>query len=585
VTSIGLVMETQAPPELDLRRYIDILRRRKVVIVVVAVVVVALAVLLSSQQTPVYEAKARILLQATAADDLLSAESGSSRSAPAVATEIQVMDSEAVQESVRGTLGRLPKVSFEAVEATSVVALTAEASTAERAAEDANGYAEGYIAWRRSSTTTELEANAERLRAEGTRLSDQLTFAEGPIRTIEDQIAALPAQQPGEDPSPERLELIESRDALEAETAEERNSLQARILTNQQELDQVEQALSLLSSGGTEVLTPARAPSSPVSPQPTRNALLALVIGLVMGIGLALVIEVLDDRIRRKEDLSAAAGNRAVLGLIPFVGRSRRGGRRGGAVGAVVSVEAPSSPAAEAYRTLRTSLQFLSVDEPARLIQVTSPSASEGKSTTVANLGVALARAGQRVVVVCCDLRRPRIHEYYGLDNAVGFTSVLVGDATLDEAVQNVPGEARLQLLASGPPPPNPAELLSARRSRDVLERLAESVDVVIVDTPPVLPVTDALLMSSLVDVTILVAKAGSTNKRAARRAVELLEQVDANLVGCVLNGVSLGGAYGYGGYGYGYGAYSYESVQTRGRGSRSKDRRIAPEALLERAG
>ncbi|HEU5149626.1 MAG TPA: polysaccharide biosynthesis tyrosine autokinase [Iamia sp.] len=579
-------METSAPPELDLRRYIDIVRRRKVAIAVVVIVTVGLAVLLSARQTPVYEAKARILLDSTAADELLGA-TGSSRSGSVVATEIQVMDSEAVREAVRAELGRAPKVSFEAVGDTSVVAITASSSTAERAAEDANAYAEGYIGWRRDSTTTELEGKAESLREDARSLSDQLAFVEAPLQQLEDQIAALPPQLPGEPVSPERAQLTESRDALAAEISEDRNSLQARILTNQQEIDRVEQALSLLSSGGSEVLTPARAPGSPVSPQPVRNAALALVIGLVLGIGLALVLEVLDDRIRRKEDLSAAAGGRSVLGLIPLVGKRRRRARRRSEGGSVVSIDAPTSPAAEAYRTLRTSLQFLSVDAPVRIIQVTSPSAAEGKSTTVANLGVALARAGQRVAVVCCDLRRPRIHEYFGLDNAVGFTSVLLSDATIDEALQEVPGESRLHLLASGPPPPNPAELLSARRTRDVLDHLSRQFDVVLVDTPPVLPVTDALLLSSVVDVTILVGQAGSTTKRAARRAVELLEQVDADLVGCVLNGVALGGGYGYGGYGYGYGygANTYESVQSRGRTGRGKTGRRPSDVPLERVG
>lgn len=574
-------MENQAVPELDLRRYIDILRRRKVAIAVVVVVTVGLAVLLSTRQTPVYEARARVLLEATAADALLESAAGSSRSGSAVATEIQVMDSEAVREAVRASLGRLPDVSFEAVADTSVVAIAAQSSTAERAAEDANAYAEGYISWRRDSTTTELEETAERLRVEARSLGDQLAFVEAPLQQLEDQLTALPPQPPGQAPSPERERLTASRDALAAEISEDRNSLQARILTNQQELDRVEQALSLLSSGGSEVLTPAKAPSGPVSPQPLRNGALALAIGLVLGIGLALVLEVLDDRIRRKEDLAAAAGGRNVLGLIPLVGRSRRARRRR-EEGTVVSIDAPTSPAAEAYRTLRTSLQFLSVDAPVRVIQVTSPSATEGKSTTVANLGVALARAGQRVVVVCCDLRRPRVHQYFGLDNSLGFTSVLLGDATLDEALQHVPGEPRLQLLASGPPPPNPAELLSARRSREVLEQLAGRVDVVLVDTPPVLPVTDALLMASLVDITILVARAGMTNRRATRRAVELLEQVDANLVGCILNGVAVEGGYGYG---YGYGAYTYESAQSRGRSARGRDRRRTSATPLERVG
>lgn len=583
MASIAPVMETQAPPELDLRRYIDILRRRKLAIGFVVVVMVGVTVLFSARQTPVYEAQARVLLRSSAADQLLD-QSGAGAG---VATEIQVMESEAVREAVRDVLGYVPSVSFSPVSETSVVVITARADSAQQAAESANGYAEGYITWRRGSTTEELTETVDRLRDAGSQLSDELLFAEGPIRAIEDQIAALPPEDPDEEPSTERQQLLDQRDELEAESAENRNSLQAQILANQQEIDRVQEALSLLGTGGTEVLTPARAPSGPVSPKPLRNGILALAIGLVLGILLALVLEVLDDRIRRKEDLVAATGDRSVLGLIPTVGKARRRGRD---APVVVSSEAPNSPAAEAYRTLRTSVQFLSVDEPVRVIQVTSPNASEGKTTTVANLGLAMARAGQRVVVVCCDLRRPRVHEFYGVDNAVGFTSVLLGDATLETAVQEVPGESRLHILASGPPPPNPAELLSSKRTHDVLEVLAQFADVVIVDTPPVLPVTDALVMSSLADVTILVAKAGSSNKRAVRHAVELLDQVDANLVGSVLNGAPMGGAYGYGG-GYGYGSYTYSSESTPERSrSRRKPKRDASAPApasdpLERAG
>src|SRR5206468_7186721 len=124
------------------------------------------------------------------------------------------------------------------------------------------------------------------------------------------------------------------------------------------------------------------------------------------------------------------------------------------------------------HRSLRTALQFMSLDRPTRLVQLTSASAAEGKTTTLANLAVALARAGQRVIVVCCDLRRPRVHEFFGLDNSKGFTSVLLGEVPLSAALQQVPGEERLQLLASGPPPPNPSGLLSGRRTVEVLTSL-----------------------------------------------------------------------------------------------------------------
>jgi capsular exopolysaccharide synthesis family protein len=156
------------------------------------------------------------------------------------------------------------------------------------------------------------------------------------------------------------------------------------------------------------------------------------------------------------------------------------------------------------------------------------------------------------VIVVCCDLRRPRIHEFFGLTNTIGFTSVLLGELPLSAAMQAVPGQPRLALMASGPPPPNPSELLASRRTGEVLLALKSECDVVLVDSPPVLPVTDAIVLSRTVDATILVGTAGRTTKKEYHRAVELLQQVEAPLIGSVLNGVDSDDLYGYG-YGYGY--------------------------------
>jgi capsular exopolysaccharide synthesis family protein len=235
----------------------------------------------------------------------------------------------------------------------------------------------------------------------------------------------------------------------------------------------------------------------------------------------------------------------------------------------LVSSAAPSSGAAEAYRTLRTSIQFVALDRPIRIVQITSPVAQEGKSTTLSNLGVVLAQAGQRVVMVCCDLRRPRLHNFFGKENRVGFTSVLLGQTSLADAVQPaLPDQDHLWLLASGPEPPNPSELLASPLTGEVLRTLASEFDVVLVDSPPVLPVTDAAVLSAHVDAVIVVSVAGITGGKDLRRTLELLSHVNAPVVGTVLNGVTKGAVYGYsyrynssshGGYG-GYGTRTASS-------------------------
>jgi capsular exopolysaccharide synthesis family protein len=229
----------------------------------------------------------------------------------------------------------------------------------------------------------------------------------------------------------------------------------------------------------------------------------------------------------------------------------------------LVSISEPTSSAAEAYRILRTSIQFLGLDRPVRVIQVTSPNAQEGKTTTLANLAVAFAASGLRTVAVDCDLRRPRLHEFFGLANEAGFTSVLLGNLGLSKALQPVPNQERLLVLASGPLPPNPSELLSSSRTVELLRNLAEQADIVLVDSPPSLPVTDALILAQRVDCTVIVTTAGATTRKAAARAVEMLQQVNAPLAGAVLNGIDEESAYSN--YSYRYYAMATEAPADRG--------------------
>jgi capsular exopolysaccharide synthesis family protein len=191
---------------------------------------------------------------------------------------------------------------------------------------------------------------------------------------------------------------------------------------------------------------------------------------------------------------------------------------------------------------------------------LTSPGVSEGKTSTLANLGVVFAQAGERVVLVSCDLRRPRIGQFFGLDEQVGLSGVLLDQQTLEETVLPVPGFDRLSLLPAGPIPPNPAELLNSARARDIFTRLRDQYDLVLIDSPPVLPVTDAAILSQHADATLMLAAAGQTRRSDLHRAVEKLDQVGATILGIVLNKVSrqTGRYYGYGsGYTYSYKAYT----------------------------
>jgi capsular exopolysaccharide synthesis family protein len=202
----------------------------------------------------------------------------------------------------------------------------------------------------------------------------------------------------------------------------------------------------------------------------------------------------------------------------------------------LITLTDPRSPVSEAYRTLRTNLEFFSLDEPIRTLVVTSPGAEEGKSTVLANLAVTLAQGGKQVILLDCDLRRPAQHALFGLDNTSGLTTMM-----LDEAAQSDPPLRQtsvdgLRVLPAGPPPPNPAELLGSRRMKETVAALLEQADVLLFDAPPVLAVTDALVLAVQTDGVLLVVKAGGTRREHVQRAKERLERVNARIVGAVLN-------------------------------------------------
>jgi capsular exopolysaccharide synthesis family protein len=506
-----VVIQAEAPQELGLRDYLQIVRRRRNLIVIIVLVVVVPTVVLSLLKTPVYAGRAELLLQARTSESLFDPNTGV-RADPVreMQNEIRILSSEPVRAAVRAKIGSAPAVSASPIGQTDLIEVTATSTDPQRAALVANTYASSYIDYRRKQAVDDVLAASEQVQTK--------------INDLQKQIdTAAPGQ----------------RDSL----------ISAQSLFKQQ-LDQL-QVAGALKQGGAQLVTPAVASKSPVAPNPVRSGVLAFAIALVLALGVAFVRDFLDDSVKGKDDLERLAPGMPVLGLIPVVTTWRSKEEP-----YLVSLAEPTSPAAEAFRTLRTSLQFLALDQPMRTLQVTSANAREGKTTTLANIAVALARSGQTVVVVCCDLRRPRIHEFFGLDNEIGFTSVLLGKVPLTAAVQEVPDQARLMLLASGPLPPNPSELLSSKRTVEVFSSLQAEYDIVLIDSPPLLPVTDALVLSGRIDATLLVAVAGATTRKEATRAVELLRQVDAPLIGAVLNGVDVEGAYGD--------SYQYYRYETR---------------------
>jgi len=296
------------------------------------------------------------------------------------------------------------------------------------------------------------------------------------------------------------------------------------------------------------IVDTASLPPSPVSPNPTRNIGLGIVVGLFIGVGVAVVRELLDTRISSPQDLQDHFDH-AVLGTVAHDPQFK--------TRPLISQLDSHAPRAEGFRVLRTNLQFVDVDNSRKVFVITSAVPEEGKSSTAVNLAISLAQAGMRTMLVEGDLRRPRASQMLGLDNAVGVTNVLVGTVKVDDAIQRHGGSGA-DVLASGPIPPNPAELIQSQAMSDLLRELRAAYDVVIIDAPPLLPVTDAALFSTKTDGTLLVVRHQHATRDQVAGALERLRQVDASVVGFVLTmtpakASGSGYGYGYGGYGYGY--------------------------------
>jgi non-specific protein-tyrosine kinase len=316
-------------------------------------------------------------------------------------------------------------------------------------------------------------------------------------------------------------------------------ALTARIDNDNQTLTSLQQQqLSLQQSLATQansiiLLNPAQAPLGPTSPRPLVNTLLAALAGLMIAVGGILLADYLDDSPRSPEHLSAELGA-PIFASLPRV--TRRKGQL------PETVTSPHSDAAEAYRILRTSIRFANVDTPIRSLLVTSSNVGEGKTTTAANLAVTFAQAGVRVVLVDADLRRPTVHEAFDLDNTVGLTTVLYSQRDIQWKEVLRPGPVpRLQILTAGPLPPNPAELLSSRRMHRVMEHLRANVELVIVDSPPLLHVADPVVLALMTDAALLVTDVERSSIHAMQRAKEALASVGVSIAGVVLNKVPRG--------------------------------------------
>ena len=359
---------------------------------------------------------------------------------------------------------------------------------------------------------------------------EQLKKLEDSIRTTGEEIVA----------EQEKLDAASSARAIQ--------QYQSNITAMQQKLANYQSTYaSLLQSveGRTNyisVFESAVASTQPISPRVGQTLMLAAAIGLALALGGAFLIEFLDDTIKTPEDVTRAVHLPTVGAIVRMNGKT--GDTR------LVPLHQPLSPAAEAYRALRTNIQISSVDKPIHTLVVTSANPLEGKSTTVANMSVVMAQAGKSVIVVDADLRRSSIHKIFQMANREGLTNALIESEPSAEVWLQETKVEKLRVLTSGPLPPNPSELLGSQKMVRLVEQLRKTAEIVIFDAPPLLSVTDAVILALEADGVLLVVEAGRTRRTAIRDAVDQLGRVGAKVLGVVLNGVpprqTMGYHYGY---------------------------------------
>ncbi len=370
-----------------------------------------------------------------------------------------------------------------------------------------------------------LELVAQSPGGEKSELAADREFVQGRLNKIKERIT-----QAEQETEAINLQIEQETSARGiAELSSRKQALESQTRSWDGQLAQLRISLSGSSVNSIEVIENA-GPAVRVGPNVRMNILLAAAIGLGLAIAAVLLLEYLDDTVKTSEDLDRKLSipSLGTIALMPDLTHRAEG---------LITATSPRSPTAEAYRVVRTNLRFGLIDSERKAVVVTSANPGEGKSTTAANLAVVMAQSGQRIILVDADLRRPSLHRFFGLTNDVGLTSLLL-DGELDRSMvmRSIPDIPGLEVLTSGPLPPNPSETLQSDRTRDLLNRLKDDADVVIFDSPPLLVVTDAAVLATFVEGTILVFESGVTRTDAARKAVDSLAKVGVKPLGAVVN-------------------------------------------------
>lgn len=532
---------------MELRDYLRVIRSRKWTVLQAIVIVTLAAVAVSLLLPKTYEGEAKVLVSEK---DTGAAIFGtvlpelSSQPERGMQTQVQLVQLRPLAEQTIRKLNLqsspealLQRVTVSSVGQTNIVSIKATDADPKVAAAIANTMADGYVEWSRQSKRASIKAAADEV-------DTRLQAAKDEILQLGRKITA----QGKSDELAAELQIATGAYTTLAQKLEE-------LRVNEQ-----------LETGSGSVVSPAVVNEDAVSPKPLRNGGLGLAVGLVFGLGMAFLYEYLDNTIKSDEEAEKLYGA-PVLGHIPFV-KLEKGQEQHLAI-----VERPGSAAAESFRVLRNSLDFINFEHNIKTLMITSSAPGEGKSTVAANLAASLAQAGSKVAMVSCDFRRPTTEGFFGVPNIVGLSDVLLGRNSLKAALQR-PGDEQLLVLTSGKMPPNPSELLGSQRMQELVRELEEWADWVVIDTPPLLAVADGAAVARWADGVLLVSRAGVSTRETADKGAEMLGNVGAKVIGVVVSGsaeAQRDGGY-YAGSSYYSGYYGYYSEETSGKRAKGPD-------------
>ncbi len=582
---------------MEIKQYLSLVRRWAWLLILGTLLGLAAGFWYTSRQSPVYQASTRVMVSSNLqGGDVYSYYYGDQQ---LLQTYVQLISTTPVLAEASRQLGfdiSAGQVSAGQLENTRVILITVEAGDPAQAAQAANMLVNVLVkqndnlqAGRYAASEASLEDQIAQVEAQiaslegqveqvsSLNVEEQLIQVEAQLRPLQDEVARLKqeiaALTPAYDvnrkkqvaekqaridqltPVLDLYQEIYSNLIVLGKPVESGNedfrlarlqttlSLYQEIYLNLLNSREAIRLARLQNTPNVVQIEPAVEPGGPIRPQPLRNTLLAGGIGLMLAAGIAFLVEYLDDTLKTPEDVER------VLGL-PVIGYIAQMHYRSKSAEEIYVTHQPRSPVSEAFRALRTNLEFAGVDAPLRTLLITSPGPSEGKSTISANLAAIISQGGKRVILLDADLRRPKVHKYLGLSNRTGLSDLFREQADSHATGQVSEEVPNLKVITSGSLPPNPAELLGSEKMSHILSDLKAQADVVVIDTPPSL-VADAQALSARVDGVLLVIQPGHTHRDAARATLEMFNRAGARLVGVVFNRIPRNRAYYYGGYRY----------------------------------